>query len=111
VHRDGSHFPTCTTGNAARAPASGLSHLEGSPVASHTDNDFLPRNTSFGDHGQRLLGLCQVDLAAQAVTSSASLSGITVLRIPLTVEIIGHVDYIIYSLANFLNRELLQVLV
>jgi hypothetical protein len=47
-------------------------------------------------------------MTAQTVTCLASLLGVAVVGIPLTVEIIGHVDNIIHNLANLRDGKLLQ---
>src|SRR5690606_5081680 len=64
-------------------PAARLLHLERAPVAGHADHDLLSGNAGLGDHGQRLLGLGQVDLAAEAVTRVAALLSPRVVRVPL----------------------------
>ena len=92
-----------------RTPTTCLFHCKRSPVACYADEDLISRNTCFGDHGQRLRCLGQVDLAAKAVGCVVALLGVIVVGVPLTVEIVRHVHDIVDDLVDVLDWKLLQV--
>lgn len=54
-------------------------------------------------------GLCDVDLASEAVTGGASGTGPLVVCIPLSVKIIRHVYNVVHNLGNSVDGEVSQI--
>lgn len=58
---------------AVRSSAAGFDGSEAPAIAADADDDLVGRNTGFGDHDKRILGLCGVDMGPQTIAPGAAL--------------------------------------